>query len=168
LLGRAALGNIIPTTTGAAKAISQVLPELAGKLTGISIRVPTYVPRNRTLILVFTDRTRSTNVSMVDLTVNTSKPTSLAEIISAYRLAAKTSLAGVLGVTDAELVSSDFLGHPFSAVIDVHACVELNSQFFKIIAWYDNEWAYPSRLLDLLAMMAKKDFETKANLCITK
>ncbi|EON67164.1 hypothetical protein W97_06417 [Coniosporium apollinis CBS 100218] len=137
--GRAVLGNIIPTTTGAAKAIAHVLPALSGKLTGISIRVPT------------------TNVSLVDLTVNTDKPTSLPELLEAFRQASRTSLSGVLGVVDEELVSCDFLGNSCSAVIDALACVELNSKFFKVVAWYDNEWAYPNRLLDLLSYIFQVD-----------
>lgn len=86
---------------------------------------------------------------MIDLTISTTKPTSLQEIISAFRLAAKTTMAGVLRVTDEELVSQDYNGSPYSAIIDVPACSELNPQFFKIMAWYDNEWGYSNRLLDL-------------------
>ncbi|KAJ5132940.1 Glyceraldehyde-3-phosphate dehydrogenase 1 [Penicillium atrosanguineum] len=130
-LGRGVFNNIIPTTTGAAKAVAAVLPELKGKVTGVSIRVPT------------------PNVSMIDLTVSTDKPTSLSEIISAFRIASKSSMAGVLRVTDEELVSTDYNGSPYSAVIDAPACAELNPQFFKIMAWYDNEWGYSNRLLDL-------------------
>ncbi|KAJ6093405.1 Glyceraldehyde/Erythrose phosphate dehydrogenase family [Penicillium sp. IBT 16267x] len=134
-LGRTVFNNIIPTTTGAAKAVASVLPELKGKVTGISIRVPT------------------PNVSMIDLTVSTDKPTSLAEIISKFRLAAKSDMAGVLRVTDEELVSSDYNGSPYSAIIDAPACTELNPQFFKIMAWYDNEWGYSNRLLDLTTLV---------------
>ncbi|PWY91598.1 glyceraldehyde-3-phosphate dehydrogenase [Aspergillus sclerotioniger CBS 115572] len=130
-LGRGVFNNIIPTTTGAAKAIASVLPELSGKVTGVSIRVPT------------------PNVSMIDLTISTEKPTSISEIISAFRIASKSSMAGVLRVTDEELVSTDYNGSPYSAIIDAPACAELNSQFFKIMAWYDNEWGYSNRLLDL-------------------
>ncbi|CAI7677624.1 unnamed protein product [Penicillium manginii] len=130
-LGRGVFNNIIPTTTGAAKAVASVLPALKGKVTGVSIRVPT------------------PNVSMIDLTISTTKPTSLQEIISAFRLASKTTMAGVLRVTDEELVSQDYNGSPYSAIIDVPACSELNPQFFKIMAWYDNEWGYSNRLLDL-------------------
>ncbi|KAL4937718.1 hypothetical protein BDV06DRAFT_226688 [Aspergillus oleicola] len=130
-LGRSVFDNIIPTTTGAAKAIASVLPELTGKVTGVSIRVPT------------------PNVSMIDLTVSTEAPTSLASILAAFRRAAKSELAGVLSVSDEELVSSDYLGDGHSAIVDAPACTELNERFFKIIAWYDNEWGYSSRLLDL-------------------
>ncbi|RAK89152.1 glyceraldehyde-3-phosphate dehydrogenase [Aspergillus costaricaensis CBS 115574] len=130
-LGRGVFNNIIPTTTGASKAVASVLPELSGKVTGVSIRVPT------------------PNVSMIDLTISTEKPTSLSEIISTFRVASKSSMAGVLRVTDEELVSADYNGSPYSAIIDAPACSELNPQFFKIMAWYDNEWGYSNRLLDL-------------------
>ncbi|OJI99640.1 hypothetical protein ASPVEDRAFT_60581 [Aspergillus versicolor CBS 583.65] len=135
-LGRSVFDNIIPTTTGAAKAIATVLPELTGKVTGVSIRVPT------------------PNVSMIDLTVSTAAPTSLAEILGAFRRAAKSELSGVLSVTDEELVSSDYSGNSHSAIVDAASCSELNPQFFKIMAWYDNEWGYSSRLLDLTAHVA--------------
>ncbi|KAI9374440.1 hypothetical protein BJX61DRAFT_302032 [Aspergillus egyptiacus] len=138
-LGRSVFDNIIPTTTGAAKAIATVLPELTGKVTGVSIRVPT------------------PNVSMIDLTVSTDKPTSLAEILAAFRRASKGELAGVLSVTDEELVSSDYQGNPHSAIVDAAACSELNPQFFKIMAWYDNEWGYSSRLLDLTAYVGRNE-----------
>ncbi|KAF7182015.1 hypothetical protein CNMCM7691_001403 [Aspergillus felis] len=140
-LGRSVFDNIIPTTTGAAKAIATVLPELTGKVTGVSIRVPT------------------PNVSMIDLTISTEKPTSLAEILAVFRRAAKSELAGVLAVTDEELVSSDYLGNPHSAIIDAPACLELNPQFFKIMAWYDNEWGYSNRLLDLTKHVASQELE---------
>ncbi|CAG7979364.1 unnamed protein product [Penicillium salamii] len=130
-LGRGVFNNIIPTTTGAAKAVAAVLPELNGKVTGVSIRVPT------------------PNVSMIDLTISTEKPTSLAEVIAAFRRSAKSDMAGVLKVSDEELVSSDYNGSPYSAIIDAPSCMELNPQFFKIMAWYDNEWGYSNRLLDL-------------------
>ncbi|KAL3472388.1 hypothetical protein BJX99DRAFT_216690 [Aspergillus californicus] len=135
-LGRSVFDNIIPTTTGAAKAIATVLPELTGRVTGVSIRVPT------------------PNVSMIDLTVSTETPTSLAEILAVFRRASKAELKGVLSVTDEELVSSDYLGNSHSAIVDAQACSELNSQFFKIMAWYDNEWGYSNRLLDLTAYIA--------------
>ncbi|OKL59646.1 hypothetical protein UA08_05316 [Talaromyces atroroseus] len=136
-LGRTVFDNIIPTTTGAAKAIATVLPELQGRITGVSIRVPT------------------PSVSMIDLTVDTTKPTSLKEILDAFQLASKTYLAGVLSVCEEELFSSDFKGNPSSAVVDAAACIELNSQFFKMIAWYDNEWGYSNRLLDLAVLLNK-------------
>ncbi|KAJ5155298.1 Glyceraldehyde-3-phosphate dehydrogenase 1 [Penicillium capsulatum] len=134
-LGRGVFNNIIPTTTGAAKAVASVLPDLRGKVTGVSIRVPT------------------PNVSMIDLTISTEKPTSLPEILAAFRRAAKSSMSGVLWVTDEELVSSDYNGSPHSAIIDAPACAELNPQFFKIMAWYDNEWGYSNRLLDLTTLV---------------
>ncbi|THY00328.1 glyceraldehyde 3-phosphate dehydrogenase [Aureobasidium pullulans] len=137
--GRSVMGNIIPTTTGAAQAIKIVLPQLKGKLSGTSIRVPV------------------ANVSMVDLTINTDTATSLDGIFRALRHASETYLSGVLCVTDDEVVSCDLLGHNSSAIIDSKASVELNSKFFKIIAWYDNEWAYSCRLLDMLHMMAASD-----------
>ncbi|KAJ5493378.1 Glyceraldehyde-3-phosphate dehydrogenase 1 [Penicillium diatomitis] len=138
-LGRGVFNNIIPTTTGAAKAVAAVLPELKGKVTGVSIRVPT------------------PNVSMIDLTISTEKATSLNEILSAFRLAAKSDMAGVLQVTDEELVSNDYNGSPYSAIIDAPACTELNPQFFKIMAWYDNEWGYSNRLLDLTTLVHAKE-----------
>ncbi|TGO10781.1 hypothetical protein BTUL_0126g00350 [Botrytis tulipae] len=150
--GRSIMGNIIPTTTGAAKAIKTVLPELAGKVSGISVQVPT------------------ANVSMVDLNVETIQSTSLEEIMTKFRASAQQELSGVLQVEDEELVSSDFLGNSCSAIIDSKASVELkylaHSQqerfadffkFFKIIAWYDNEWAYCCRLLDMLVFMNSQD-----------
>jgi glyceraldehyde 3-phosphate dehydrogenase len=139
--GRSIMGNIIPTSTGAAAAISAVLPELKGRVNGISVRVPT------------------TNVSMVDLTVATAKKTSLTNILAAFRGAAEQELAGVLAVEDEELVSCDFLGHSSSAIVDAKASKSLNECFFKIIAWYDNEWAYSCRLLDMLAFMARIDLQ---------
>ncbi|KAJ5115253.1 hypothetical protein NUU61_001012 [Penicillium alfredii] len=138
-LGRSVFNNIIPTSTGAAKAIAAVLPELQGKVTGVSIRVPT------------------PNVSMIDLTISTTKPTSLPEILATFRRAAKSDMAGVLKVTDEELVSSDYNGSPYSAIIDAPACAELNPQFFKIMAWYDNEWGYSNRLLDLTTLVHARE-----------
>lgn len=137
--GRSIMGNIIPTSTGAAAAISAVLPELTGKVSGISVRVPT------------------TNVSMVDLTVTTSKSTTLDDILQSFERASQTSLRGVLAVEQDELVSSDFLGNNASAIIDAKASRQLNGNFFKIIAWYDNEWAYSCRLLDMLSFMSDEE-----------
>ncbi|KAJ6166546.1 Glyceraldehyde-3-phosphate dehydrogenase 1 [Penicillium chermesinum] len=151
-LGRGIFNNIIPTTTGAAKAVASVLPELAGKVTGVSIRVPTFVSRTKPLIRQQANFHRP-NVSMIDLTISTEKPTSLAEVLSAFRVASKSHMAGVLRVTDEELVSSDYNGSSYSAIIDAPACVELNPQFFKIMAWYDNEWGYSNRLLDLATLV---------------
>ncbi|KAJ5624496.1 hypothetical protein N7510_000805 [Penicillium lagena] len=138
-LGRGVFNNIIPTSTGAAKAVAAVLPELKGKVTGVSIRVPT------------------PNVSMIDLTICTAQPTSLSEILAAFRRAAKLDMAGVLKVTDEELVSSDYNGSSYSAIIDAPACAELNPQFFKIMAWYDNEWGYSNRLLDLTSLVHERE-----------
>ncbi|KAL4962736.1 type I glyceraldehyde-3-phosphate dehydrogenase [Aspergillus stella-maris] len=138
-LGRSVFDNIIPTTTGAAKAIATVLPELTGKVTGVSIRVPT------------------PNVSMIDLTVTTEAPTSLPSILAAFRRAAKSDLAGILSVSDEELVSRDYLGDGHSAIVDGPASMELNERFFKIMAWYDNEWGYSSRLLDLTGHIAANE-----------
>ncbi|KAJ0114744.1 hypothetical protein J7T55_004485 [Diaporthe amygdali] len=134
-LGRSVFNNIIPTTTGASKAIAAVIPELHGKVKGISIRVPT------------------SDVSMVDLTVATSRPSSLSEVLDIFVRASNGTMAGVLSVSDQELVSSDLLGSSFSTIVDSNACLELNPQFYKIIAWYDNEWGYSSRLLDLVSMI---------------
>lgn len=137
--GRSAIGNIIPTTTGASKAIRAVLPHLAGKINGISVRVPT------------------TNVSMIDLVVQTKTATTLQDMLGTFRQASEGKLVGVLEVEDQELVSCDFLGRSCSAIIDSAASSELNANFFKIVAWYDNEWSYSCRLLDLLAMMNDTD-----------
>lgn len=97
------------------------------------------------------------DVSLIDLTINTAQPTSLAEILATFRRAAKTDLAGVLSVSDEQLVSSDYKGECCSAVIDAAACNELNPQFFKIIAWYDNEWGYSNRLLDLAVLVHSQE-----------
>ncbi|KAK6189669.1 hypothetical protein LQW54_013032 [Pestalotiopsis sp. IQ-011] len=138
-LGWSVFNNIIPTTTGASKAVSAVIPELAGKVQGISIRVPT------------------ADVSMVDLTVNTNWPSSLEEVMEIFRKAAGASMVGVLQVSDQDLVSSDLLSTSFSAVVDSKASLELNQKFLKIIAWYDNEWGYSSRLLDLVSLIHKQE-----------
>ncbi|GAW27280.1 putative glyceraldehyde-3-phosphate dehydrogenase [Rosellinia necatrix] len=100
-------------------------------------------------------RVPTSDVSMVDLTVATRVPSSIAEVLALLQQASQGSMAGVLSVSDQELVSSDLLGSPFSCIVDSKACVELNPNFFKIIAWYDNEWGYSSRLLDLVSMMNK-------------
>lgn len=125
--GRGVFNNIIPTTTGAAKAVAAVLPDLKGKVTGVSIRVPTYVNTHNLDREEILTQSRP-NVSMIDLTISTEKPTSLQEIISAFRVAAKSDMAGILRVTDEELVSADYNGSPYSAVIDAPACAELNPQ----------------------------------------
>ena len=135
--GRTAAQNIIPSTTGAAKAVALVLPEVKGKLTGMAMRVP--VP----------------TVSVVDLTVKTVKETSLAEIKAAMKKASETYMKGILGYTEEEVVSSDFIHESLSSVFDAGSSVELNKNFFKLISWYDNEWGYSCRTIDLLKKMAK-------------
>ena len=137
--GRNAYMNIIPASTGAAKAAALVLPDVKGKLTGMSFRVPT------------------ADVSCVDLTFRTTKPTSLEAINAAMKAAAEGPMKGVLAYTDEELVSSDFLSDPHSSIFDAKAGIQLNDRFFKIVAWYDNEYGYASRCVDMLAMMAKQD-----------
>jgi glyceraldehyde 3-phosphate dehydrogenase len=137
--GRNAYMNIIPASTGAAKAAALVLPEVKGKLTGMSFRVPT------------------ADVSCVDLTFRTTKPTSLEAINAAMKAAADGPMKGVLGYTDEEVVSSDFVSDPHSSIFDAKAGIQLNDRFFKIVAWYDNEYGYASRCVDMLAMMAKRD-----------
>lgn len=137
--GRNAYMNIIPASTGAAKAAALVLPEVKGKLTGMSFRVPT------------------ADVSCVDLTFRTTKPTSLEAINAAMKAAAMGPMKGVLGYTDEEVVSSDFVSDPHSSIFDAKAGIQLNERFFKIVAWYDNEFGYASRCVDMLAMMAKQD-----------
>ncbi|MGI8936441.1 type I glyceraldehyde-3-phosphate dehydrogenase [Leptolyngbya sp. BC1307] len=134
--GRGAGQNLIPASTGAAKAVTLVLPELAGKLTGMAIRVPT------------------PDVSVVDLTFRTEKATSYAEICDRMRAASENELRGVLGYTDQPLVSSDFTGDPRSSIFDAQAGMELNAHFFKVLAWYDNEWGYSNRVMDLMLYMA--------------
>lgn len=137
--GRAAGMNIIPSSTGAAKAVILSLPELKGKLTGMAFRVPT------------------PDVSVVDLTVRLSKDTTYEEIGEAMDEAAKTTLKGVLTTTDEELVSSDFIGNRYSCIYDKKAGIALNSRFYKLIAWYDNEMGYSHRVVDLLEYMASKE-----------
>lgn len=137
--GRNAYMNIIPSSTGAAKACALVLPETKGKLTGMSFRVPT------------------ANVSCVDLTFRPAKATSLDAIHAAMKAASEGPLKGVLGYTDEEVVSSDFMSDPRSSIYDAKACIQLSDRFFKVVSWYDNEFGYASRCVDMLAMMAKKD-----------
>jgi glyceraldehyde 3-phosphate dehydrogenase len=129
--GRAASVNIIPSSTGAAKAVGLVIPELNGKLTGMSMRVPTV------------------DVSVVDLTVKLAKETSYAEIMAALKLASETTMKGVLGFTEDLVVSQDFVSDPRTSIVDANAGIGLNSTFFKIISWYDNEYGYSSKLVDL-------------------
>jgi glyceraldehyde 3-phosphate dehydrogenase len=137
--GRNAYMNIIPASTGAAKAVGLVLPELKGKLTGMSFRVPV------------------ADVSVVDLTFKTAKATSYKDICAKMKEASEGSLKGILGYTDEEVVSSDFITDARSSIFDAGAGIELNSNFFKVVAWYDNEWGYSNRVLDLLLHMARKD-----------
>jgi glyceraldehyde 3-phosphate dehydrogenase len=137
--GRGAGQNIIPSATGAAKAVALVLPELKGKLTGMALRVPT------------------PDVSVVDLTFKTTKATSYKEICAAMKKAAEGNLSGVLGYTDEEVVSTDFQGDSHSSIFDAGAGIELNANFFKIVSWYDNEWGYSNRVIDLMLSMAKKE-----------
>ena len=137
--GRNAYMNVIPSSTGAAKAVALVLPELKGKLTGMAFRVPV------------------SNVSVVDLTFKTAKATSYKEICAAMKSASEGALKGILGYTDEEVVSSDFITDARSSIFDAGAGIELNSNFFKIVSWYDNEWGYSSRVVDLMQSMAKKD-----------
>ena len=134
--GRSAAINIIPSSTGAAKATALVLPEMKGKLTGMSIRVPT------------------PTVSVVDLTFKTTKETSLAEIKAALKKASETYLKGILEYTDEEVVSSDFIHCKSSSIFDAGSSIELNKKFFKLISWYDNEWGYSNRCVDLLKKVA--------------
>ena len=137
--GRNAYMNIIPASTGAAKAAALVLPEVKGRLTGMSFRVPT------------------ADVSCVDLTFRTAKATSLDAINAAMKAAAEGPMKGVLGYTEEEVVSSDFVSDPHSSIFDAKAGIQLNDRFFKIVSWYDNEYGYASRCVDMLAMMAKRD-----------
>src|SRR5215212_3416268 len=136
--GRSAAINIIPSTTGAARAVGLVLPEVKGKLTGMSLRVP--VP----------------TVSVVDLTFKTVKETSLDEIKAALKKASETYLKGILGYTEDEVVSTDFIHDKLSSIFDAGSGIGLNSKFFKLISWYDNEWGYSNRCVDLLKYMAAK------------
>ena len=135
--GRAAAGNIIPSSTGAAKAVGKVIPELNGKLTGMSFRVPTL------------------DVSVVDLTVNLAKPASYAEICEAIKKASEGELKGILGYTDEDVVSSDFLGDTRTSIFDAKAGIALTDKFVKLVSWYDNEIGYSNKVLDLVAHMAK-------------
>ena len=134
--GRSAAINIIPSTTGAAKAVGLVCPEVKGKLTGMAFRVPT------------------PTVSAVDLTVKTVKETSLAEINDLLKKASETYLKDILGYTTDEVASSDFIHDPLSSIYDAGSSIELNSKFFKLVSWYDNEWGYSNRVVDLTKKIA--------------
>ena len=135
--GRAAAGNIIPSSTGAAKAVGKVIPELNGKLTGMAFRVPTL------------------DVSVVDLTVNLAKETTYAEICAAMKAASENELKGILGYTEDEVVSSDFIGDARTSIFDAKAGIQLSPKFVKVVSWYDNEWGYSNKCLELIAYMAK-------------
>jgi glyceraldehyde 3-phosphate dehydrogenase len=137
--GRAAGVNIIPSTTGAAKAVGKVIPELNGKLTGGAFRVS------------------NPDVSVVDLTCKLAREASWEEIVQAMRTAAEGPMRGILAVTDEEVVSSDFIHDSHSCIFDVKAGIALNKTFVKLIAWYDNEWGYSNRMVDLAVHMAKTD-----------
>ncbi|OEH76370.1 glyceraldehyde-3-phosphate dehydrogenase [Cyclospora cayetanensis] len=137
--GRCAGSNIIPASTGAAKAVGKVIPALNGKLTGMAFRVPT------------------PDVSVVDLTCKLARPAAYADIVAAIRAAADGPLKGILGLTDEEVVSQDFCGDKRSSIFDVKAGIQLNDTFVKLVSWYDNEWGYSNRLVDLAVYMSQKD-----------
>ena len=141
--GRSAAINIIPASTGAARAVSLVLPEVKGKLTGMSFRVPTAA------------------VSALDLTVRTSKPTSYKEICQKMKEAANGKLKGLLSYTEDEAVSSDFIHDPSSSIFDASSGIELNNRFFKLVCWYDNEWGYSNRCVELIQKISKLLPKTK-------
>ncbi len=134
--GRAALLNIIPASTGAAKAVGKVIPELNGKLTGMSMRVPT------------------ADVSVVDLTVKVAKETTYDEIMKVLKHTSETTMKGILGYTEDDVVSQDFISDPRTSIVDAKAGIGLNSTFFKIVSWYDNEYGYSSKLIDLSVHIA--------------
>ncbi|MCF8381158.1 MAG: type I glyceraldehyde-3-phosphate dehydrogenase [Bacteroidales bacterium] len=133
--GRAAAGNIIPSSTGAAKAVGKVIPDLNGKLTGMAFRVPTL------------------NVSVVDLTCRLVKPASYEAIKAAMKAASEGAMKGILGYTEDSVVSSDFMTDPRTSIFDAEAGISLNDNFVKVVSWYDNEWGYSNKLLDLIAHM---------------
>lgn len=137
--GRAASGNIIPSSTGAAKAVGKVIPELNGKLTGMSMRVPTL------------------DVSVVDLTVNLAKGATYDEICDVMKDASEGHLKGILGYTDEAVVSSDFIGDTRASIFDAKAGIALTDTFVKVVSWYDNEWGYSNKVVDLLTYMADVD-----------
>merc|ERR1712003_547959 len=137
--GRTAAANIIPSSTGAAKAVGKVIPSLNGKLTGMAMRVPTQ------------------NVSVVDLTCRIEKGASYEDIKKAMKEASQGELKGILDYTEDDIVSADLCGHPASSIFDAKAGISLNDNFVKLVSWYDNEWGYSRRVLDLLSYMAKVD-----------
>ena len=130
--GRSVLRNMIPTSTGAAVAVTKVIPELKGKLTGMAVRVPT------------------ADVSLVDLTFRTEKETTLEEILAKLKEASEGAFKNIIGYTDDEVVSQDFVSDIRTSIIDAGASIELNGNFFKIISWYDNEYGYATKIVDLL------------------
>lgn len=135
-LGRSAIGNIIPSTTGAAKAVGKVIPELNGKLTGMAFRVPTM------------------DVSVVDLTVNLAKAASYEDICKTMKAASENELKGILGYTEEQVVSQDFVGEPRTSVFDAKAGIALTDNFVKVVSWYDNEYGYSTKIVDLLEYSA--------------
>jgi len=137
--GRSVGNNIIPSSTGAAKAVGKVIPELNGKLTGLSFRIPTV------------------DVSVIDLVVRLAKPATYDEIKKVVKKASETTHKGIIGYTDEKVVSTDFTGNDHSSIFDADAGIALNDSFVKLIAWYDNEWGYSRRVCDLLAYAAEKD-----------
>lgn len=139
--GRAAAANIIPSSTGAAKAVGKVIPELNGRLTGMSFRVPTI------------------DVSVVDLTVKLVKPATYDEIKAAVKEASEGELKGILGYTEDAVVSSDFIHDPRTSIFDAEAGIQLSDKFVKLISWYDNEWGYSNKLIDLTVYASKVDAE---------
>lgn len=137
--GRAAAANIIPSSTGAAKAVGKVIPELNGKLTGMAFRIPTI------------------NVSVVDLTCRLEKPASYEDIKAAVKKASENELAGILGYTEDEVVSTDFIHDARTSIFDAKAGISLNDNFVKLVAWYDNEWGYSNKVVDLIVYMSSVD-----------
>jgi len=137
--GRCASQNIIPSATGAAKAVGKCLPELNGKLTGMAFRVPT------------------PDVSVVDLTFRSEKPAKMDDIVAKIKEAAGGSMKGVLDFTDEEVVSQDFVSCPASSIVDISAGIALNDNFVKMVSWYDNDWGYSNRLVDLAVFMSSKE-----------
>ena len=139
LLYSAAIANLIPSSTGAAKAVGKVIPELNGVLTGMAVRCPT------------------PDVSMVDLTIKTKKGCTKEELLATLKAASEGEMKGVLGYTDHAVVSQDFVHDSRSSIIDATACISLNDTFHKVISWYDNEWGYSNRLVDLAVHMSTVD-----------
>jgi glyceraldehyde 3-phosphate dehydrogenase len=136
--GRSVFGNIIPSSTGAAKAVGKVIPSLDGKLTGMAFRVPTV------------------DVSVVDLTVNLSRETNYENICKAMKNASIKELKGIMGYTEEALVSTDFIGDTRTSIFDAGAGIMLNNKFVKLVSWYDNEWGYSTKVIELIQYMDKK------------